>query len=508
MTGYVEGGVEQGYCQSRSMQFDESTSQVIVPASASLDITKAVSVVSRVMWTGTQNFPRIARKGGEEYALWKEGTRYRFQIEQGGGVGANAQTALATVVSDKWQNVAGTFDGTDIKVYLEADLKATTNSPGDIDSAPATEFQLGNSPVWGGFIEFVALYNRALTPTEITLFKNLKCRREIDTGQDSPPFGYFDSMQARNALGQLEDSELSFVKVDGLGRLCYEDRHHRYTPEHQTSRWTINDTMNEIVYDYGVKILFNEVEAGVTPWTSNAIATLWEMSGETPGIPAGGSITIWGPFNVSDQTVWGNAVTEPVATTDYTANAEAGGAGADMTGDLSFVNTVFSQTIKMVITNGGAVKAYLTALKVRGTYYSQDSTIVRKSTDEDSIRAYQKRTLTLGGKFMSDSDQAQNACDYGIAKYKDPQALPQIVIKGNKAAATLKQVIVREISDRVTVVNTDLGLNSDFFINAMQHTISQRGLLHTVRYTLADATNDDFWILDYSVLDTSTKLGY
>ena len=499
-------GTHWGFGNSRSIFMDTSLQRIIAGTIIAADGTASLCTFVRFnagaltsdtfifdnFFLDSGNSSYITVAGGDDHFIW-------------------------TPVADTWYFIVITYAGTmqtanlhwrNVQTGVETDVSAT--QVGGWDTIPVlTGLSTATADKqMRGFYVDPMVFKRVVTATERSILGRREYRNEIDTGQDSPPFGYFDDIKARNALAQLEDSELSFVVVNGEGRLAYEDRHHRYTPEHQTSRWTISDTMNEIVYDYGPKTLWNEVVARMTPWTSNAIATLWEMADEVPSIAAGESITIWGPFVVNDLTVWGNTVTEPVATTDYTANADPGGGGADMTGDLSFVNTIFAQSIKMVITNTAAVQAYLTALKVRGTYFSQDSTITRKSTDETSIRDYQKRTLTLEGKFMSDSEQGQNACDYGLARFKDPQALPQISIKGNKAAATLKQVIVREISDRITVQNTTLGLDTDFYINAMVHTISQRGLLHTVRYTLADATNEDFWILDYSVLDTNTKLGY
>jgi hypothetical protein len=83
----------------------------------------------------------------------------------------------------------------------------------------------------------------------------------------------------------------------------------------------------------------------------------------------------------------------------------------------------------------------------------------------------------------------------------------------NQNASTLTQILSREISDRITVVNTLLGISADYFIDYMEHDISMSGLLHTVTYRLSDCTNEDFWCLDFSALSGSsitgqTKLGY
>ena len=178
-----------------------------------------------------------------------------------------------------------------------------------------------------------------------------------------------------------------------------------------------------------------------------------------------------------------------------------------MTADISIVTTKLAQTIKLAITNNGAVPAYITLLKARGTYYNPTTTVTRKAEDTDSQTAYQKRTLEFDGKYMSDADQGQDLADYAIGKYKDPRAELTMTLQ-NQDSATLTQILYREISDRITVINTKLGVSADYFINYMEHNISMSGKLHTVTYQLADCINEDFWCLGFSKLGLGTKLAY
>ena len=113
---------------------------------------------------------------------------------------------------------------------------------------------------------------------------------------------------------------------------------------------------------------------------------------------------------------------------------------------------------------------------------------------------------------MSDADQAQALVSYSIGKYKNPRAELSMAIM-DQDAATLTQILSREISDRITVVNTKLGIDGDYFIDYLEHDISMSGKLHTATYRLADCINEDFWCLDFSALASSTtsgqtKLGY
>ena len=326
--------------------------------------------------------------------------------------------------------------------------------------------------------------------------------RTLDAGQDTVPYGYWSKVSARYALQELEESERSLVYVDGSGNLVYEDRHHRWSATHQTSQATFTENMVQIYPSQSAKYVFNEVRATVTPWEIQGIAELWRLEEVPVSIDTGQSKTWWANFDY-----FADTLTSPVATTDYTANSEAGGGGDDETGNVVVTFTPFAQSAKIAIQNNAGHIVYITLLKVRGTYYDDQTKVTRKAEDATSQTAYQKRTFALDAKFMTDAELAESFCQVSLARYKDPQPEVAMVII-NKNATNLLQILTRVISDRITVVNSELGLNQDFFINKVEHEITEGGLSHTVRYTLVDATNEDFWVLDYSALGTGTKLGY
>uniref|UniRef100_A0A6M3IZN6 Putative tail protein n=1 Tax=viral metagenome TaxID=1070528 RepID=A0A6M3IZN6_9ZZZZ len=339
--------------------------------------------------------------------------------------------------------------------------------------------------------------------------------RTLDTGQDTVSYWYGHDVKARFAQEEIDDSEQGFSFISGNGYFNFEDRHHRSTATHQTSQGTFTNTMAQITYSLNPKNVYNIVKATVTPWALQAEAELWRLQ-ETPSIPAGETLVWWGEASVisgsSSNSVFVDAWVTPASTTDYTANSLANGTGTDMTADIAITTTKFAKAIKLSIVNNGAVPAFITLLKARGTYYDDQTKVTRKAEDSTSQTAYQKRTLEIGGKYMDDADQAQDLVDYSVGKYKDPRAeLSMSII--NDGATNLAQLLSREISDRITVVNTKLGIDDDYFIDYMQHDISQSGKSHTATYRLADTINEDFWCLDYSALASTssegqTKLGY
>ncbi len=330
--------------------------------------------------------------------------------------------------------------------------------------------------------------------------------RLLDGGQDTVPYWYGYDVKARFAQEEIDDSEQGFSWVDGAGHFRFEDRHHRSSAEHQTSQGTFTNTMGKITYSLNARNIYNIIKSTVTPWTIQVEAELWRLK-ETPSIPSGETYTWWGDASVSGTSVFVGAWVTPVVTTDYTANSQSDGGGDNETANIAITTTKLAKTIKLAVTNNATHLVYITLLKARGTWYDDQTKVTRKSEDSTSQTAYQKRTLELDAKYATSADKAQDYCNYAIGKYKDPRAELSMSIM-NQDAVTLIQILSREISDRITVVNTELGVNDDYFIDYMEHGISMSGLLHTVTYRLADTINEDFWCLDFSALDTQTKLGY
>ncbi len=335
--------------------------------------------------------------------------------------------------------------------------------------------------------------------------------RTLDTGQDTVPYWYNQDVKTRFAQEELDKSEQGFSYINGAGYFVFEDRFHRSTATHQTSQSTFTNTMAGITYSLNPKNIYNIIKATFTPWSLQAEAELWRLR-ETPSIPAGETLTWWGEAEVSDQSVFVDAWVTPVATTDYTANSASGGGGDDETANISIATTKFAKTIKLAITNNAPHLVYVTLLKARGTYYDNQTKVTRKAEDTTSQTAYQKRTLELDAKYQNSADTAQGFCDYAIGKYKNPRAELSVTLQ-SQDVTTLLQILTREISDRITITNTLLGISADYFIDYMDHEVSDRGMMHTVTYRLSECVSEDFWCLDFSALASSTtsgqtKLGY
>ena len=130
-------------------------------------------------------------------------------------------------------------------------------------------------------------------------------------------------------------------------------------------------------------------------------------------------------------------------------------------------------------------------------------------SDATSQAAKGPRRLAINAGFL-DASTAADRASWTLSTKKDEQDRPVIGIVGNASGTLMTQALARDLSDRVTITDAGArtGINAAFHIERIEHSISNGGTLHTVRWQLSPADASGFWALDVSALDTSTRLAY
>ncbi|MCX6789152.1 MAG: LamG domain-containing protein [Candidatus Gribaldobacteria bacterium] len=137
----------------------------------SLSPNVAVSVSAWVKRTGTSG--QIAGKWGvsTEYSLYINGgvgvSEPGFFISSGGITAADSNTVIDT----NWHHLVGTYDGANIRIYIDGILKGTQSKTGNMSNTAAT-FSIGRESgqaagLFSGSIDEVKIYPFALSPAEI-----------------------------------------------------------------------------------------------------------------------------------------------------------------------------------------------------------------------------------------------------------------------------------------------------------------------------------------------------
>ncbi len=298
--------------------------------------------------------------------------------------------------------------------------------------------------------------------------------RVIDTGRTTLLWWWLqdeDPFEAAKAVVNTEGPGARLYE-DGQGRIVFESRHYRLTTARCTSaQATFSDDGTEpgiqeapFEYDDGQRDIVNVCTVETKLRSAKAAAVVWSY-GQTLTLAPGEARSVM----VSASDPFRNAVT-PVAGTDYSLTA---GSLASVVLDRNS-----GQSCTLTLT-AGAAGATVAGLQVRAEAVSVDSTTrVSNTVDASASQArYGVRPYSLPLRAEIDPLVAQDFANAVVAQYQEPR--PALLFGINSGHADrIAQILSREISDRVHVHEAETALDSDVFIERIEHRISQMGEMH------------------------------
>lgn len=334
----------------------------------------------------------------------------------------------------------------------------------------------------------------------------------FDTQQD-------ETMTAMSEAQRLAQSEFGYIYVKGDttggGTLRSESRSSRGAI---ASAVTLTNAMaateSALAVSRALTVTFNRIRLTNHPRkvdVSNVV--LYSMNGSQL-IGPNTTITVNGPYRDPNQQaarVGGIAMVTPVSSTDYTGNSASDGSGTDLTSLLTVTATYGSNTAYLTVTNGSAdTPLYLTKLQCRGIgIYDYDNQIV-PADDTTSQRLYGIRRLAIDLPYQSDATIAAGAAQWILSYWKTPPTyIPSVTFPANQSSTVMGYALSVEPGDRITLVETQTGLNADFFVQGVRLAGTPVNLDCT--WMLAPQTVGRMWILGTSgasELDSTTVLGY
>jgi hypothetical protein len=156
--------------------FDGIDDRAEIPYDSALDFTNAMTVSAWVKSNDTSVPQTIVSKwyAPNSYMLWLSNGRYRFSVELAGGERV-AIAATGTATAGVFSHVTGVFNGATLKIYVNGDLKGSTDAAGTLQAStrPVT---IGNhSHPYAGAIDEVQLYDVALSDAQVAEEHELYC---------------------------------------------------------------------------------------------------------------------------------------------------------------------------------------------------------------------------------------------------------------------------------------------------------------------------------------------
>lgn len=153
---------------SGALKFDGRDDYVEIPHASSLNL-KLVSITAWVKTSNATTDTVIVGKGDEvPYYLGTRGGRFEFRV----GSPANSSHILAqSQVNGGWQFVAGVFDGSEVRIYVDGVLENSEAFDGSMsfDNRP---LNLGRNPHtedhhYVGMLDEIRIYERGLSQQEV-----------------------------------------------------------------------------------------------------------------------------------------------------------------------------------------------------------------------------------------------------------------------------------------------------------------------------------------------------
>lgn len=292
--------------------------------------------------------------------------------------------------------------------------------------------------------------------------------RDLDTGGTTLRWWVVDNQDAWSAIEEIVAAEGSpaLISVDSSGNIVFRDRHHRLTRAASTaSQATLSDTGSEplfsapLAYDQGWRDVVNDVSFSVDErspasdlsvvWSSDASYSI--ASGATLTIIATGSDPFYGAIN-------------PVNGTDF--QTRAGSAAVTLSRSQGK-----STTISIVATG----TTLIDTLQIRGYTVPVARTIQVTATDATSVTAYGQRSGpdNAGSACVED---AQAIANLAVAYRSTRLPIVTLDVVGQGADTRLTQCLTRDLSDRITIVDAETGLNRAFYIEQITHKMTSAGL--------------------------------
>lgn len=323
--------------------------------------------------------------------------------------------------------------------------------------------------------------------------------RDIDVGATVMPWWWEDNADALDALEKLVRCEgpPAQLSIGSDGGIIFRDRHHRLiNPSSGTSQgtWRNVATVDEpvmtkpFIYDDAWRNIINTGLVSVGVRTVQPLETVWESNSPFGFLPNSTAT-----FIVSTTDPFLNAVL-PTVGTDY----------ALYTGSIGFVNlsrtSGASTTITMTAGSGGAV---INDLKLRAQPVRTAYTIQVAASNASSITDYGSRSYPGDLPFCGIHD-AQAVLETAVRLRAQPLPIVQARFMVGTNERRAARILGRDLSDRVTVVETQTALNDDFYIESIAHDASSEHD-HAVTFGLemvppaGDVTSSNVFIIGSNV---------
>lgn len=291
--------------------------------------------------------------------------------------------------------------------------------------------------------------------------------RDLDLGATIIPWWWLDQADAYDAMEQALASEgpPALLTVDADGKVIFRDRHHRLTETPSlTSQATFRDfgadpVISGLTYDQGWRDIINSVTISVgVRAPSGSAESVWS-SDEIYSVVDGETLTI--RTQPSDPVL--DAIV-PVEDTDYRLRS----------GSVDVALSRTSGTAIDILITGSGGPAVLDQLQLRACPVAVRRTVQIRAEDSASIDDFKLRAPGIDAPWVNVHD-ALAIAEVTLAHRAQPLPIVRFLLDGGDDDTVMAQQLGRDLSDRLTIIETETAVNDEFFLERIEHTVSDGG---------------------------------
>lgn len=210
----------------------------------------------------------------------------------------------------------------------------------------------------------------------------------------------------------------------------------------------------------------------------------------------------------SGRNVTGVEMVTPDSGTDFVANAQEDGGGADKTAQLAVTASYGTEAVEYTaLTNSDSAPIFITKLQARGKgiYDYQPVDSIREDTDSQATHGV--IVLQINFNYEPNPLVTEGYGDIVLSETTaDDVVVSSIPFSANYDAMTMYGFLVLEPGDRFTLVETHTGVDQDFFMQGYEAVIVDKNMVDWTVFPRA-ADLQTFWVLGTSKLGQDTGLG-
>lgn len=332
--------------------------------------------------------------------------------------------------------------------------------------------------------------------------------RVISTGDTTLSYWWLDSANAWDAAVALLEAEGAGASLyeDGQGRIHFENRNYRLTTTRSTtSQATYDETITgatdlgftDFSYEPNWREVYNSITLNLKSRAVGSTAKVWEY-GAVLSLAANETKIVYAELRGEDPV---SSYTNLTVTTDYVVTA----------GSLVSVTTAWpSANLGMFTFVAGASGATVagpasatTGPQARAARLSETSSQRITQTVSGSTLLSSTRTLDLTptSGVIHSAAGAQSLVDAAVTYYRDPRPTISIGLAGSSVAMA-QECCDREISDRITIQESQTGFEGDVWIEQIIWRLDSGALIRAgfVCSRVLDAATPALW--DTGLWDT------